>query len=484
MVFIFTLNLVCRTTTDVNLKRMGFVLRSIRGFLIVLVVSTTAATADNCQFEPGGIGGTGHTNEDGGIGGTGHEDDAGGIGGTGLQDEGSGIGGTGHGSGDGGIGGTGDLADGDTIGLLGTISEFASICVNGVEVHFDPGTPVQVDGKRASHKALAIGQVVQVIAKNIGSRVVAQNIRVDHALSGPISSVNLAERRIQVLGQTVRFGSRSIVADGNILPIDPATLVKGQFVKISGLRRPNGAVMASRVERTTPSKDVRISGRVSFREGAIVKVDDGTPINLRGLAAVSRVRKDNVVSVRGVLEQGQINARVVDVESPIPFGGKVSRVNIEGYLDQGSEGRNLRLGLTDLSISDKARIIGGDRSTIKTGRRVRVSGRLTTKGRIEVDGITIERGFDETLTFPGSNSSGSRNIDSSGSEKSSSGERSGRSDRSERSQRSDRSDRSDRGDRVDRPNRPDRPARPERPERATRPDRPERIDRPDRSGRN
>ena len=469
--------------------------------LLFLIIFAVPARADRCQFEPGGIGGTGYTGQDGGIGGTGHEDDAGGIGGTGLQQERGGIGGiggTGHRSGEGGIGGTGDLADGDTIGLLGTITAFASICVNGVEVHFNPDTPVQVDGKSATHKSLALGQVVNIVAKNIGNRVIAQNIRIDHTMSGPISMVNPAERRIQILGQTVRIGRRSVVSDGNAVLIDPAALVKGQFVRVSGLRGPDGTVMASRIERTGPSDNVGISGRILSRDGAFVSVD-GTPVNLRGLAAVSSVRKGNIVSVRGKLEAKAINANVVTIENPIPFGGGVSRVNIEGYLDQVPDRRKLRIGRADLSISDTTKFIGGDKSSIKSGRRVRVSGRLSRNGQIEVEGITFEHRFDDSRRLPVLDPSNSSEFDSGDSKKSADTERSDRTGRTDRSERNERTQRSERADRAERSNRPDRPsrvdrparperpervARPERPDRVVRPDRPERLDRPERSGRN
>ena len=161
----------------------------------VFVSQKIVLAAGGCSSQQGGIGGTGHEPGDGGIGGTGHDIEGGGIGGTGHDIEDGGIGGTGVRDGTGGIGGTGDLADGEATGIIGVITEFASICVNGVEIHFDPATPVEVDGQTATHKALAIGQVVRIVAKNVGNRMVAQKIRVDHTVSGPISRVDAGKFR-------------------------------------------------------------------------------------------------------------------------------------------------------------------------------------------------------------------------------------------------------------------------------------------------
>lgn len=60
-----------------------------------------------------------------------------------------------------GIGGTGPMADGGLggTGIVGTITGFASVCVNGVEVEFGPAAPVQVDGVRRTADALRTGQV-------------------------------------------------------------------------------------------------------------------------------------------------------------------------------------------------------------------------------------------------------------------------------------------------------------------------------------
>jgi hypothetical protein len=268
------------------------------------------------------------------------------------------------------------------------------------------------------------------------------------------------------------------------VPVDINTLSNGQFVKISGLRRPNGTVMASRVEGATRTDPLRIAGRVSARNGSVVTIG-GTTVNLRGLAAVSRVRKGNVVSIQGALVNGQINARIVDIKSAIPFGGAVSRVNVEGYLERGSDNNYLRIGRTDVSISDKTKFSGGDRSLIKTGQHARVIGRLTKQGRIEADGIVFEDRFDNSRGFPTGTHSGSDDSDANGSGSSNnSGHGSERSQRSGRADRSERGGRSERANRPERPTRPERATRPQRPVRASRPNRPQRITRPSRSGRN
>src|SRR6185369_276269 len=132
-----------------------------------------------------GLGGTGIAN--GGIGGTGIS--GGGLGGTGIS--GTGIGGTGIS--EGGIGGT---------GIVGVITGFASICVNGVEVHYDADTPVIADGRQGQAGELAVGQVVAVSANGKGAEVAARRIAMIHVLIGPVGMVDADAGRLEVLGQT------------------------------------------------------------------------------------------------------------------------------------------------------------------------------------------------------------------------------------------------------------------------------------------
>ncbi len=455
---------------------------------LILVLAVGAVSADGCRSQSGGIGGTGHTKEDGGIGGTGHET-GGGIGGTGITDQDGGIGGTGHSGKDGGIGGTGDLAEGETIGIIGTINEFASVCVNGVEVHYNPDTPVKVDGKSVTHKALAIGQVVKVVAKNVGNRMVAQSIQVDHPISGPISSVNHDKGRIQVLGQTVEIGRRSIISDGfRKSPRSIETLRKGQYVKISGLRRPNGNIAASRIEGAARSGRVRISGKVLGRKGALISIK-GLTVRLH---RAQSIRQGDFVAVQGTLQHDKFTGGVATVESPIPFGGAISRINVEGFLQRAADNKSLRIGRTDLSISEKTIFRQGDKSQVLNGRRATVLGQVTKQGRIDVDEVIFEGRIDRsrgasTSTQPGASDRNSNESETSNREdktgRSSRTERTQRTERSERNERSERPNRVDRPERPNRPERPERPNRPERPERANRPERPERVNRPDRPDR-
>ena len=80
-------------------------------------------------------------------------------------DSASGMGGPGHAASDSGIGGPGhaDSGIGGT-GIFGTITGFASVCINGLEIHYDENVPVTENGEPASATDLAVGRVVWIVA--------------------------------------------------------------------------------------------------------------------------------------------------------------------------------------------------------------------------------------------------------------------------------------------------------------------------------
>ena len=134
-----------------------------------------------------GLGGTGAVAAAPGLGGTGSplaQRDPGGIGGTGMMA-------TKPTFGEGGIGGT---------GIVGVITGFASICVNGLEIQYDPSTPVWDNGQRSSTRQLEVGQVVSVTVTETGKQIKARSIGTVHAVVGTVAAYDPVKGTLQVLG--------------------------------------------------------------------------------------------------------------------------------------------------------------------------------------------------------------------------------------------------------------------------------------------
>jgi len=423
--------------------------------------------------EAGGIGGTGAPAQNG-IGGTGAPA-RGGVGGTGAPARG-GVGGTGApergGDGSGGIGGTGSpLAElGDSIGIFGTITGFASVCVNGLEVHYDDATPVSMNGSPANLKDLAVGQVVSLEAK-LGPRgLITREIAVLHALNGPVSQrvpPGQARQQLSVMGQAV------IVTPATRGDAVNQALNPGNAVRVSGMPNANGTIIATRIDHAPTSSEHTMFGTLGSGQVHGVRVS--------GHQERSGERAE--VLVKGHWDGQQLNVREQRENPATGFIGRVNRVVIEGVVPDTDRTGNLRLGRLQVQTTNKTRIEGSD-TEVRRGQRVTITGRVDANRQIRADKIEISG--DQQAQAPGrqstNNSGGSSARDEHRDKKDD--DRSGRSGGDDRlgSSSDDRSGRSG-GERIERVE-IERIEKVEKVEKVEVIERVERIERPDDSGRN
>ncbi|PZR18052.1 MAG: hypothetical protein DI532_01785 [Azospirillum brasilense] len=275
----------------------------------------------------GAIAGTPSGGQDRGIGGTGAIAAAQdrGIGGTGAVADSSQTGSQTGGQ-DRGIGGT---------GIVGTVTGFASVCVNGLEVLYDDALPVALEDGWMRPDSLRVGQVVVLEAAGEGQVLRARRMAVRHEVSGPVGSVSEGD------------GGRALTVAGQRVRLDDSTRggtdwAPGDWITVSGLRDPSGTIVATRIDRRAPGP-VTVHGLLardadgSLRIGAL-PVSPGAGIDLR---------PGSYVVASGPLSGGRMLARSVEADRlltdlPASFGPGVGRFVIESYI--GWDGSYLRPG--------------------------------------------------------------------------------------------------------------------------------------------
>ncbi len=160
----------------------------------------------------------------------------------GFEQTDRGIGGTGIGidTVDRGIGGT---------GIVGTLTGFGSIWVNGLRIAVPDTTVLTIDGQPATDTILARGQTVSVLVADAPRGTVvatpiwsAERIDVWHAVIGPVETADVQTQMLRVLGQ-------SVVVPAGVQPPAPGT-----WVAVSGLRRTDGVIVATRLASATPGQ--------------------------------------------------------------------------------------------------------------------------------------------------------------------------------------------------------------------------------------
>ena len=298
-------------------------------------------------------------------------DSPGGVGGTGAVAGRPGLGGTGIS--EGGIGGT---------GIVGVITGFASICVNGVEVHFDASTPLSDNGRPASARELAVGQVVAVRAAGAGAEVSARNIALIHAAVGPMGAINAATGEFRMLGQAARA----------LDPGDLSELKAGDWVRVSGHRLVDGEIAASRIEPIAPQTLVQLNGFVGQIGAATITVE-GTLIRFERESLPAGLAPGREVTVSGTWDGSALHAQRVQVDPTRDGLGRVEQVVLEGYVHSlGERQLSLGPGLGPLTLSPDVQMVGGSAAQLAINQRVRVSGRVGTDQRVTVERVEFSNG--------------------------------------------------------------------------------------------
>ncbi|MCC6923870.1 MAG: hypothetical protein IT525_12545 [Nitrosomonas sp.] len=292
------------------------------------------------------------------------------IGGTGSEISRSDIGGTGAKVvNEGGIGGT---------GIIGTITGFASICVNGVEVHYDSNTPVFVDGRLATIRELAVGQVVIVRAPEMASEVTAHHISINHAVAGPINHIDHQTGEMHVLGQVVRANTLRELSNFKI----------GDWTQVSGHRLANGTIVASHIEVTPPASEAILNGYVTNIDTDGYDVY-GTRIRHDFKSMPVQIAEGMEITVTGDWNGDNLQARHIQTEPTRHAIGRVEHLVIEGYI-HALQGNAINLGNQTVNFITTGLIKDDHKDSLKLNQRVQINGRMGPDQRITADQIEIK----------------------------------------------------------------------------------------------
>lgn len=158
-----------------------------------------------------------------------------------------------------GIGGTGMLANtgsglGGT-GIVGEVTGFGSVFVNGIEIEYNRETPFTIDGKTAAHQQLVIGDVVEILTTDTKQHTSAQVINLRHEVIGQVESINAQDASFRILGQTIQIETNEMLPQ------------IGNTVSVSGIRIDEQTIQASRVVQTdTKQTLLRTHTELPFKE--------------------------------------------------------------------------------------------------------------------------------------------------------------------------------------------------------------------------
>ena len=300
-----------------------------------------------------------------------------------------------------GIGGTGaapSTADSDRgiggTGVIGTIRKFGSIIVNDLRIAYPDDVEVRIDGRPANVSDLRLGQVVRVVANGVRGSLSTRAIDVTSEVVGPVETI--ASRRLVVLGQTVAAN-----------PIQTKGIKAGDVVAVSGLRRNDGTIVASLVERRD-GVSYRVAGPVDVAATGALRIG-GLPLSGVNPSLVGR---------RAVLEGARVGDRFMvahGTSEATLLPSDVRALSIESYVER--RGGTVALGSGFV-------VDGIDALKIPPGQSVRsiVEATVESDGRLTVERV---RAGTKTYAMPGADA-GNRGSNGSGRDNGGAGEPGGR----------------------------------------------------------
>ena len=360
------------------------------------------------------------------------------------------------------------------IAVVGVLTEFASLCVNGLEIHYDNATPVTVNGRRATARDLAPGQVLAVEVRSAGGQLAAQSIAIVRVLEGPVTRVDSAAATLYVMDQPVRVTEETVgLPRERLLELRP-----GATIEVSGYRNARGEVVASRVDLAPPRSGHSAVGLMR-QNGARDAQMGSLQIALPG-PRPSGMASESDVLVRGLWDGGALRAGSVTEDPSMQLLGRAERAVVESLVQEPRRGDRLRVGGLQVRVGRATRI-DGTPAALQVGQSVRVTGVPGRGHAMAAERIAITPAGQVRAASLAESDAASQ-ARAAAAEEAARAERMRRDNpaifRAERLERPDRDaaapERAERTEsaRLDRPE----PVRVERPEKAEKPEKPEKVE--------
>lgn len=297
--------------------------------------------------------------------------------------------------------------------VIGTITGFGSIFVNGVEYDTETATILD-DGRTIAETDLAVGDLVTVegAIDEDGATGTAARVIFDAEVEGPVASLDVANARFVVLGRTVQVDGATVFAP-DIVPRAVEGLAVGDRVEVSGLLAGDGAVLATRIERSD-DPDLEVKGFVAALDTAAATFRLGDLVVAYGNARLddfegASLAEGQLVDVRGreLDADGALEVIVVELEDDtrLVLGdaqeddaqeGDARRFEIEGVITA-VDGDIVTVATLRVRIAEDARFERGDRSDLVVGARLEIEGAVAADGSLVADRIEPRVGVDSEI---------------------------------------------------------------------------------------
>jgi hypothetical protein len=221
-----------------------------------------------------------------------------------------------------------------TVTTTGTITGFGSIFVDGVE-YATSSAQIRIDDQSSTESQLRVGHVVTIKGQlnANGTSGTATDVAFNSDVRGPVTAIDIANKTLTVLGQTVRVADDTLL-DEALQPAEISSLQPGASVQVSGFANAAEELVASRIDLPAANSDLRVRGKVkSLDVGARTFRVNALTVDFSGAAVTGSITEGVTVKVQGtaLTTSGGLVATQVSVVSP-PAGAANEKGQVEGFI--------------------------------------------------------------------------------------------------------------------------------------------------------
>ena len=312
------------------------------------------------------------------------------------------CGGGGGGGDDGGGGGTNPPPpppSATSTVVVGAITGFGSIFVNGIEFETSEAS-FSIDDDPGVESELAVGDVVRISGTidDDGTAGTADEVTFDHEVEGPITSIDPAVGTIVVLGQTVLIDADTVFDDRFA---DPSIngLAVGDAVEVSGFADASGAIRASRIEPTEAGEELEVHGTVAGLDTAAQTFElnglvvDYSSATLDDFASGEPANGDSVeVHGSSLGANGELVATRVELDDDaFDDLGEDMQVEVEGLITRFASAGDFDVAGQPVRTDAGTLFENGDAGDLALDVKVEVEGTVDAEGVLVAQKVSIRR---------------------------------------------------------------------------------------------
>jgi cytochrome c-type biogenesis protein CcmE len=263
----------------------------------------------------------------------------------------------------------------------GVITGFGSVYINGVRFNTDNAAFSTDDKDNDSEDALEVGMVVTLegaMGAN-GETPTASKIKYNASAEGPVSEINLAEQSFTVLGQVYYVDEFTEFDD----ELTFEALLVGDYVEVSAKQNAQEQWLATRVEKSSDSEDIKLKGTVSELNTESKQFNIGTLVVDYSSADVDgELANEVMVKIKASSEpvDNVLTADEVEVKA-MPFAAG-QKVFVEGEIDDFESASLFEVNDQVVITNEQTVFAVGKLEDLQEGIQVVVSGALNEENQL------------------------------------------------------------------------------------------------------